>query len=309
MKEILITGGAGFIGSALAKKLLVMNYKVIIIDNLSTGKEINIPNHKNCKFYVSDVNQEKKMKYIFKKYNLSYVFHFAACVGVNRTLENPLKVLEDIEGFKNIFKLCMLSKINRIFFSSSSEVYGEPVKMPQHEESTPLNSRLPYAVVKNIGESFCKSFNYQYKLNFTIFRFFNTYGLNQSENFVINLFIQKALKNNNIHIYGNGKQSRTFCYIDDNIEAIISCFENKLFVNQTVNIGNNKITTVLDLAKKIINITKSKSKIVFLEPLKEGDMKRRQPDISKMKKLLKRKFISLDEGQYSILNLKKYGRN
>ena len=300
MKKILITGGAGFIGSSLALKLSA-KYNVIIIDNLSTGKIQNIPKNKNCNFYKIDVNDNKKISKIFSTYKFHYIFHFAAVVGVDRTLNNPLSVLEDINGFKNIFQLSVLHKVERIFFSSSSEVYGEPISTPQNEDDTPLNSRLPYAVVKNIGESFCKSFNKQYKLKYTIFRLFNTYGKKQSNDFVVSTFINNALKHKDIKIYGNGKQSRTFCYIDDTVNAIYNSLDKKLFINETVNIGNNKITTISELAKKIIKISKSKSKIIFLKPRTEGDMKRRQPDIQKMKKLLGKKFISLQEGLSEII--------
>ena len=164
-----------------------------------------------------------------------------------------------------------------------------------------MNSRLPYAVVKNIGESFCKSYNQEYKLNYTIFRFFNTYGPKQTENFVVSLFIKAALKNKNLLIYGKGNQSRTFCYIDDTIDAIMNSFEKKIFINDIVNIGNDKITSINELARKIIKITNSKSKIKKIKPLKEGDMFQRQPEISKMKKLLNRKLLNLDQGIRKIL--------
>ena len=111
----------------------------------------------------------------------------------------------------------------------------------QNEEKTPLNSRLTYAVVKNIGESFCKAYFKEYKINYTIFRFFNTYGPKQSNDFVISKFLKQALSNKNITIYGSGNQSRTFCYIDDTTQAIINCFTKRLFINDTVNIGNNKV--------------------------------------------------------------------
>ena len=301
MKNILVTGGAGFIGSSLVDKLLLKNYFIIVADDLSTGKLNNIQKTKKSKFVNCNVNDLNQIKKIFSKYKIDYVFHFAACVGVIRTIKNPLKVLDDINGLKNIFFLSSKYKVKRIFFSSSSEVYGEGFKIPQNETTTPLNSRLPYAVVKNIGESFCKSYNQEYKLNYTIFRFFNTYGPKQTENFVVSLFIKAALKNKNLTIYGKGNQSRTFCYIDDTIEAIINSFEKKLYINDIVNIGNNKITSINELARKIIQITKSKSKIKKIKPLKEGDMFQRQPEISKMKKLLDRRLINLEQGIRKIL--------
>ncbi len=301
MVKILITGGAGFIGSSIAKKLLNKNYKIYLIDDLSTGNEFNIPKNNLVNFIKINVNNKKLLLNKFKNIKLDYIFHFAACVGVKRTLKTPLKVLDDIEGFKNIFYLAKLKKIKRIFFSSSSEVYGEGNGLAQNEEKTPLNSRLPYAIVKNIGEAFCKTFKAEHNINYTIFRLFNTYGPNQSEDFVIGKFIRMAIKNKNLYVYGDGKQSRTFCYIDDTIDSIINCFESKKYINNTVNIGNNKVINILQLAKTIKKITKSNSKIIHLKPLKEGDMLRRKPDITKMKLLLNRNFTSLNNGLKKIL--------
>ncbi|HKC69394.1 MAG TPA: NAD-dependent epimerase/dehydratase family protein, partial [Bacteroidia bacterium] len=194
----------------------------------------------------------------------------------------------------------------RVFFSSSSEVYGEPVSLPQHEHTTPLNSRVPYAVVKNVGESFCKSYQQEYGLEYTIFRFFNTYGPGQSTDFVFPRFIASALKNQDITIYGDGLQTRTFTYIDDNIDTCLACLYKNEIVNDVINIGNDKIITVLDLAKTIISITKSNSKIIHLPPLKEGDMTRRQPDNQKMLQLLNRNLISLEDGIKLMLHDKRF---
>ena len=289
MVKILITGGAGFIGSSIAKKLLNKNYKIYLIDDLSTGNEFNIPKNNLVNFIKINVNNKKLLLNKFKNIKLDYIFHFAACVGVKRTLKTPLKVLDDIEGFKNIFYLAKLKK------------YGEGNGLAQNEEKTPLNSRLPYAIVKNIGEAFCKTFKAEHNINYTIFRLFNTYGPNQSEDFVIGKFIRMAIKNKNLYVYGDGKQSRTFCYIDDTIDSIINCFESKKYINNTVNIGNNKVINILQLAITIKKITKSNSNIIHLKPLKEGDMLRRKPDITKMKLLLNRNFTSLNNGLKKIL--------
>lgn len=303
-KYILITGGAGFIGSSLANIFLLKKFNVIIADDLSTSFKKNIPKHKNCKFIKTDVNIANEIAEIFKKFKIEYVFHFAACVGVQRTLQNPLKVLNDIEGFKNIFNLSYRFNIKRIFFASSSEVYGEGFQIPQNEFKTPLNSRLPYAVIKNVGESFCKTYFQEYGLKYTIFRFFNTYGPRQSKSFVMSKFIERAILNKNINIYGDGKQSRTFCYIDDTTNAILNCLEKKIYINDIVNIGNNKIINILNLANKIIQYSNSKSKIIHIRPLKEGDMYKRQPDITKMKILLKNKYTSLKDGIIKTINYK-----
>ncbi|MNY14154.1 UDP-glucose 4-epimerase [compost metagenome] len=275
---------------------------MVLVDNFLTGRKENIPQHENCKFIHGDVNNFEDIAPIFSLYNFEYVFHYAAVVGVKRTLENPILVLDDIYGIRNILDLSKRTGVKRVFYASSSEVYGEPVHLPQHETSTPLNSRLPYAVVKNVGESYFRSYHQQYGLDYTIFRFFNTYGPKQSTDFVMSRFLQLALTNQDIPVYGDGSQTRTFCYIEDNLDACIKAMESDLLVNDVANIGNGNIVTILELAEAIIRITKSKSRIVHLPPLEEGDMTRRQPDISKMNQLLGRPFTDLDEGIRIILN-------
>jgi nucleoside-diphosphate-sugar epimerase len=300
--KILITGGAGFIPSSLADKLLKdSNNFVVLVDNLLTGKKENIPDHPNCKFIHCDVNNFDDISPVFNLYNFDYVFHYAAVVGVKRTLENPIMVLEDIFGIKHLLDLSKRTGVKRVFYSSSSEVYGEPVHLPQHETITPLNSRLPYAVVKNVGESYFRSFQQEYGLNYTIFRFFNTYGPKQSTDFVMSKFIKSALRNEDITVYGDGQQTRTFCYIDDNLDACLNAFKNNLCVNDVTNIGNGNIVTILELAETIIRLTGSSSKIVHLPALEDGDMTRRQPDIAKMQQLLGRPFMSLEDGIKKVL--------
>src|SRR5690606_33147719 len=184
----------------------------------------------------------------------------------------------------------------------SSEVYGEPVELPQNEHRTPLNSRVPYAVVKNVGECFFRSYWQTYQLPFTIFRFFNTYGPNQSTDFVVAKFLAAALKNKDITIYGDGSQTRTFTYVDDTINVCNKIFEHKLLTNDVINIGNNELMSIKSLAELTIQITGSSSKLIFLPPLKEGDMTRRQPDNKKMREILNRKLISIDEGIKLMMN-------
>lgn len=302
-KNILITGGAGFIPSSLADRLLQNpNYFVVLVDNFLTGKKENIPQHENCKFIHGDVNNFDDIAPVFSLYNFDYVFHYAAVVGVKRTLENPIMVLDDIYGIRNILDLSKRTGVTRVFYASSSEVYGEPVHLPQHETITPLNSRLPYAVVKNVGESYFRSYHQEYGLDYTIFRFFNTYGPKQSTDFVMSRFIRLALANQDIPVYGDGSQTRTFCFIEDHLDACIKAMESDVIVNDVANIGNGTIVTISELAETIIRLTKSQSKIVHLPPLEEGDMTRRQPDISKMNELLGKPFTSLEDGIQIILN-------
>jgi nucleoside-diphosphate-sugar epimerase len=302
MIKILITGGAGFIGSSLAEKLLASEtYSIVIVDNLLTGDLGKVPIHSRCEFVQCDVNHYDEIAAVMMNNQFDYVFHYAAVVGVRRTTENPIMVLKDIEGLRNIFGLSKNRGVKRIFYASSSEVYGEPVELPQHEETTPLNSRLPYAVVKNVGESYCRSYQKEFGLNYTIFRFFNTYGFKQSPDFVISKFIRAALQNKPITVYGKGDQTRTFCFIDDNTDSVIKILENGLVINDVINIGSEINVTILQLAELIIQLTGSASKIEFLPPLKEGDMSRRQPDATKMKKILNRELVSLQDGIERIL--------
>lgn len=309
MRKILVTGGAGNVGGALVEKLIEdkTNF-VVIVDNLSTGflSKLPLKEHENWKFIKADVNNFREISAIMLSYNFHYVYHFAAVVGVNRTQENPISVLDDISGIKHVLNLSKNSSVKHVFFSSSSEVYGEPVELPQHEHKTPLNSRVPYAVVKNVGECFLKSYEQEYGLPYTIFRFFNTYGPNQSTDFVMSRFLSLALKNQDITIYGDGSQTRTFTYVDDTVDTCVTIMNEKLLVNDVINIGSDKLMTVLELAKLVIQVSKSQSKIIHLEPLKEGDMTRRQPDNSKMKEILGRDLISVEEGIKRMMESKKY---
>ena len=302
--KILITGGAGFIASCLAERL-VENPKnfVVIVDNLLTGSSEKLPpiHRNNWRFIKADANDFDSLASIMVSHQFDYVFHYAAVVGVQRTLANPVMVLNDITGIRNILDLCKNTGVKRAFYASSSEVYGEPVEFPQNEETTPLNSRLPYAIVKNVGESYFKSYQREFGLDYTIFRFFNTYGPKQSTDFVISKFIRAAQQNEPITIYGDGSQTRTFCYIDDHLDATVRAFEESLYVNDVVNIGSDKEIPIIDLAKVVIDITKSKSQIEFLPPLKEGDMTRRKPDNAKMKHLLQRDPMDLRQGIERIL--------
>lgn len=304
MTKILVTGGAGFIGSALAEKLIQNsdNY-VVIVDDLTTGDIGKLPDlpKTNWKFIKADVNEYKEMFPIMVAHRFDYIFHLAALVGVLRTQEHPVKVLKDIDGIKNILSLSKNTGVKRVFFSSSSEIYGDPVEIPQNVYTTPLNSRLPYAIVKNVGEAFMRSYHQEFGLDYTIFRFFNTFGPKQSKDFVISKFMLAAMQNKDITIYGDGQQTRTFCYIDDNVDACLESFYKNKIVNDVINIGGNREITILELAEIIIKLTRSKSKIVHIDPLKEGDMRRRRPDNSDMKKLLGRDLILIEEGIKKIL--------
>jgi len=298
-RKILITAGAGNIGASLARRLSANpENHVVIVDNLMTGSlhKLPPPDRSNWRFVRADVNNYDDLAPIMVSTPFDIVFHYAAIVGVQRTLDNPHLVLQDIRGFENVLGLAKNTGVERIFFASSSEVYGEAADFPQREATTPLNSRLPYAVVKNVGEAYFRTYTQQYGLNHTIFRFFNTYGPLQSTDFVISRFLRQALEGQDITIYGDGSQSRTFCYIDDNLDFTEKTLGDDSWVNETVNVGSDDEFSVLELAETIIRLTGSRSKIVHLPPLAEGDMGRRCPDVSRMKSTLGRPLTSLEEG-------------
>ncbi len=300
--NVLITGGAGFIGSSLAERLAqhADNY-VVVLDNLLSGYVANVPQTRNIRFIKGDANDYNTLSAIMHRYHFEYVFHYAALVGVQRTLSRPKDVLQDIKGIGNILELSKNTGVIRVFYSSSSEVYGEPVVLPQHEETTPLNSRLPYAVVKNVGECYFRSYQQEHGLDYTIFRFFNTYGPKQSTDFVISKFLEAAMADRDITLYGDGQQTRTFCYITDNLDFTESVLKDKLFINDVVNVGNDVQYTIRNLAELVVKVTGSASAITYLPALPEGDMTRRQPDTQKMKSVLNREYISLEQGLQEIL--------
>ena len=286
-------------GGSLASRLVSdpENY-VVVVDDLTTGERSKLPvsTTDNYRFVKLDVNKYEGLAALMTSVDFDYVFHYAALVGVQRTLDNPLSVLADIDGIRNVLELSKNTGVKRVFYSSSSEVYGEPFEIPQNEETTPLNSRLPYAIVKNVGESYLKSYYREFGLEYTIFRFFNTYGPNQSEDFVLPKFLRSAIAGAPITVYGEGAQTRTFCYIDDNIDTTIRCLYEDYCINETVNVGSDDEMSILELAERVIDRIGSKSTIKRLPALTEGDMMRRCPDNSRMREILGRPLLSLDEG-------------
>lgn len=298
-RNILITGGAGNVGGSLARRLVTdpENF-VVVVDNLLTGSRKKLPTStfSNWRFIKADCNRLADIAPVMCSTQFDYVFHYAAVVGVKRTLESPRAVLDDVKGLENVLGLAKSTGVRRVFYSSSSEVYGEPVEFPQRESTTPLNSRLPYAIVKNLGEAFFKSYFQEYGLEYTIFRFFNTYGPLQSTDFVVSRFLYQAIAGQPITIYGDGSQTRTFCYVDDNLDTVQKIMNEGVAANEVINIGSDVEISVLQLAKRIVEITRSKSPIIHLPPLKEGDMTRRLPDIARMRSILGRDLTSLEEG-------------
>ncbi|SMP61729.1 UDP-glucose 4-epimerase [Neorhodopirellula lusitana] len=298
-RKILITGGAGNVGGSLACRLVESpQNEVVVVDNLITGSVEKLPSAEapNFRFIKADVNDLADLTPIMTAHHFDYVFHYAALVGVQRTLANPVAVLRDIDGIRNVLSLAKNTGVQRVFYASSSEVYGEPVELPQHEETTPLNSRLPYAIIKNLGESYFRSYHQEFGLPFNVFRFFNTYGPKQTTDFVVAKFIAAAGRNEDITVYGDGSQTRTFCFIDDNLDTVSHILDDESLANETINIGSDLEFTIIELAQRIIEMTGSRSKVVHLPPLPEGDMTRRCPDITKMKQILGRPLTTLEQG-------------
>jgi len=297
-QSILVTGGAGNIGSALVRALTRKpEYEVVVADNLLTGSLEKIAiGADNLKFVKSDVNDFDDIASLFYRFRFTHVFHLAAVVGVQRTLANPLMVLRDIAGIENILRLSKNTGVTRVYYTSSSEVYGEPFEFPQNERTTPLNSRLPYAVVKNLGEVYLKTFQREFGLPYTIFRLFNTYGPRQSEDFVLPRFVRAAITGGPLRVYGDGSQTRTFCYVDDTVDAIVAAHDTGAFENEVINIGSDHEISIVQLARIVLEATGSASAIEFMPPLPEGDMSRRCPDTAKMRGILNRPMVPLQDG-------------
>ncbi|HVG68853.1 MAG TPA: NAD-dependent epimerase/dehydratase family protein [Gaiellales bacterium] len=298
MDSILVTGGAGNIGSALVRGLIKQpQTQVVVADNLSTGSldKVRI-DAGNLTVVKVEVNDFDDIAPLFFRFHFTHVFHLAAVVGVQRTLANPLLVLRDITGIENVLRLSKNTGVRRVYFTSSSEVYGEPFEVPQNESTTPLNSRLPYAVVKNLGEVYLRSFEREYGLPYTIFRLFNTYGPRQSDDFVLPRFVHAALRGEPLTIYGDGSQTRSFCYVDDTVDTCIAAHRHGAHVNDVINVGSDQEMTIRRLAETVVRVLKSSSKLKFLPALPEGDMTRRCPDTSKMRALLDRPQVTLEDG-------------
>ena len=304
--KILVTGGAGFLGSHMCDLLIGKGAKVVCVDNLSNGKEANIAHlkkNKNFKFYKKDVNDLKQIKPVFIAEKPDFVMHYAAMVGVKRTSERPLDVFKDIEGIKNIAELSMVHKVKKILFTSSSEVYGEPVKLPIAEDDT-LNSRWPYGLVKILGEQYFKAYYEKYGIPVTIVRFFNVYGPRQDfgdSGFVVPVFLKRALSGQPLEIYGNGEQTRDFVFVDDNARLTLKAFLNDKTNGRPMNIGSGSSLKIIDLADEVKKLIPG-TEVIFKPARQKGEIRYRTPDVSFMKTMLKDEpKVKLKDGIYKTL--------
>jgi len=287
MKTVLITGGAGFIGSHLCEFMLDRNYRVICMDNLITGSEDNIAHilqNKNFQFIKHDVTN-----YIDIKGRLDYILHFASPASPIDYLELPIQTLK--VGSLGTHKALGLAKEKKAVFllASTSEVYGDPLVNPQPEtywgNVNPIGPRGVYDEAKRFAESMTMAYQRFHKVSTRIVRIFNTYGprMRINDGRVVPAFINQALGNKALTVFGDGTQTRSFCYVSDLVGGIYKLLLSN--VDTPVNIGNPAEMTILDFAKQIIQITGSKSKIIF-KPLPVDDPKVRRPDISKAKREL-----------------------
>jgi dTDP-glucose 4,6-dehydratase/UDP-glucuronate decarboxylase len=294
MQTVLIAGGAGFIGSHLTKSLLNKNYKVISLDNFITSDKKNIEpflENPEYKFIEQDITKPFDLSELT---NIDYVFHLASPASPNKKsprsyINFPIEtLLANSVGTKNLLDLAKENNA-KFLYASSSEVYGDPLISPQKEDYfgnvNPNGIRSVYDEGKRFGEAITMSYFRKYKLDVRMIRLFNTYGpfMQVDDGRVVSDFINQAIKNENITIFGTGKQTRSFCYIDDMINGLELAMFSDNTNGEVFNLGNPLEKTVEELAQIIKKLTNSNSEIIF-EELPEDDPKKRNPDISKAQK-------------------------
>ena len=296
--NIVITGGSGFVGSYLCEKLINEGHKIIVIDNLLTGSTENINNlidNENFSFIEHDVQNHIEIED-----KVDYVLHFASAASPKAYTEHPVNTLK-AGSVGTINTLGLAKKHNAEYLlASTSEVYGDPLISPQNEEYwgnvNPNGERSMYDEAKRFAEAAVATYSRSYGLKTKIVRIFNTYGprMQLNDGRVVTNFIVQALRNENITIYGDGTQTRSFSYVEDTVAGIISLMNSTEY--DVFNIGNPNEMTVGQLAEKIIELTDSTSEIKYLE-LPNDDPKQRKPDITKAKtKLNWEPKVNLDEG-------------
>lgn len=297
-KRVLITGGAGFIGSHLVKYFLNKNFKVIVVDNLITGIKKNIKLYlkdQNFRFIKHDISRPIKFKE-----RIDYILHFASPASPIDYLQFPIQTLKvGALGTYICLGIAVAHKA-RLLLASTSEVYGDPLIHPQAEtywgNVNPIGPRGVYDEAKRYAEAITMAYHRVHKIEIRIARIFNTYGerMRLNDGRVVPNFIYQSLKNNSITVYGKGTQTRSFCYISDLIEGIYRLLMSD--INTPVNLGNPLEISILDFAKKIKSLTGSRSRIVFKQ-LPVDDPKVRKPDITIARKRLKWKpEVNIDKG-------------
>ena len=292
-----VTGGAGFIGSHLAESLIAREDQVVILDNLSTGSIKNLSRViDKMQLNQGDILDKSLVDKLVAESD--YVVHLAAALGVFNIVNKPLESLKtNLQGSEMVLEAC--DKYRKpILIASTSEIYGKNEKVPLNEEDDrvighPLKSRWSYSEAKAVDESLAYFYNLENKLPIRIVRFFNTVGPRQVGHYgmVVPRFVNAALKNEPLSVYGSGDQIRCFCHIDDAVRALLLVMDSDKAIGQVFNVGNNQQISIMDLAKKVIEINNSSSKIekiAYEDAYPNGfeDMQRRVPDISKIKRVL-----------------------
>ena len=295
--KVLITGGSGFIGSHLAEKLIARGDQVVVFDNLSTGSAVNLSGIKE-KITFQEGNVLNKLVIDELVSESDYVVHLAAALGVLNIVNKPLESLKtNLQGSEVVLEAC--DKYRKpVLIASTSEIYGKNDKVPLNEEDDriighPLKSRWSYSEAKAVDESLAYFYYLENKLPIRIVRFFNTVGPRQVGHYgmVVPRFVSAALKNEPLSVYGSGDQIRCFCHVDDAVRALLLVMDSDKAIGEVFNVGNNKQISIMELAKKVIELTGSSStieKIAYEKAYPEGfeDMQRRVPDISKIKQVL-----------------------
>ena len=286
MARILVTGGAGFIGSHLCQKLLDSGNEVICLDNLFTGRLENVKLHssnENYEFIRHDVTEPILLE-------VDKIFHFACPASPVHYQYNPVKTIKtNVMGTINMLGLAKRVGA-RIMLASTSEVYGNPLEHPQTESYwgnvNPIGIRSCYDEGKRVAETLTMDYNRQNGVDVKVIRIFNTFGPRMlfNDGRVVSNFIVQALKSEPLTVYGNGEQTRSFCYVDDLVNGILKMMDSEDFIGP-VNLGNPHEVTVMELAKKVLELTGSNSEIIN-KPLPQDDPTRRKPDISLAKKKL-----------------------
>jgi UDP-glucuronate decarboxylase len=304
--RILVAGGAGFLGSHLCDRLLALGHEVLSVDNFYTGTMQNL-NHLRHHPYFESINHD-----VTTPLNLEVdgIFNFACPASPIHYQNDPVQTLKtNVQGSINLLDLANRTKA-RILQASTSEVYGDPEVHPQSEgywgRVNPIGVRACYDEGKRVSETLFFDYHRQYNVDIRVARIFNTYGprMRLNDGRVVTNFIWQALKGESITIYGDGAQTRSFCYVDDLVSGVIKLFfAEEIF--EPINLGNPTPISILELANEIIEITKSESKIIFKD-LPSDDPKDREPDISKaISKLKWAPVISRDIGlKYTVDNLK-----